>query len=657
MQVRGYIADRLTEELEAHIRVVRPPLIPHAKKTAKAKRKAKKEVADGDANVHVAMPAQALQLAFKACPDFANLVWRICFPDGQNQLCGTQDRPLRVIMYSDEVAPGNSLDPANNRKFHACYWSVLELGRWVLTQVWAWQLLAMVRSDTVKLIEGGLSYLTALLLREFFVVGRLGTHGFLFDFEHSRVQVYFAYHGLLADEDAIHMSLNVKGASGHRVCVKHRNIVQKRSGLSGDGYHIDHDCADASLFQPETDEGVFRAADALAAACNTEGVRQGQQDRLETAFGLTYSRFGPLFDVELRPHFKPITGLRWDACHVWYANGVVQVELASFMEAAWWKVTKPPTWEHLESICSANWRYPGEAHLQKSRTLAASMFRGKKISEAGFPRISASESLLAVHLVRYFVENVVRRMEGAVNHLQLEMRSVSAMCSAALTLQAVKRGVRRSADLQEATATYMRRRNEAYPETIARPKHHFAMDLPDQIRADGELVLDCFVHERKHQDGKDAGGKVFDPGEFGKSVLKVSLWNHLNYMKEHAPEMCTGRESYLEEPAGISKELTALLGRGTRSSRTALLRHGKVSAGDVAVLGDESVVVVQAPIHRDGDTDVCIVGLRTQRRRDITRSAALYDVLENAVIVPQHSVQHLCVWAEQEGGLLVLWPL
>ena len=71
--------------------------------------------------------------------------------------------------------------------------------------------------------------------------------------------MYFAFHALIADEDALHMSLNLKGSSGHRVCFKHRNIVQKRSGLSGDGYHVAHDCADASFFQPETDEGIFRS--------------------------------------------------------------------------------------------------------------------------------------------------------------------------------------------------------------------------------------------------------------------------------------------------------------------------------------------------------------------------------------------------------------
>ena len=40
----------------------------------------------------------------------------------------SHDKPWRLVLYSDEVVPGNNLSPQNNRKVWLIYWSFLEFG-------------------------------------------------------------------------------------------------------------------------------------------------------------------------------------------------------------------------------------------------------------------------------------------------------------------------------------------------------------------------------------------------------------------------------------------------------------------------------------------------------------------------------------------------
>ena len=75
--------------------------------------------------------------------------------------------PWTAVVYHDEVTPGNALRPANNRKFHAFYFSFLELGLH-LRQETSWLPFAMIRSSIVKQVIGGISSVVASLLKESF---------------------------------------------------------------------------------------------------------------------------------------------------------------------------------------------------------------------------------------------------------------------------------------------------------------------------------------------------------------------------------------------------------------------------------------------------------------------------------------------------------
>ena len=50
----------------------------------------------------------------------------------------TPDNPWTLLIYSDEVTPGNPLATMNNRNFHAVYWSFLQLGSNALSNEEGW---------------------------------------------------------------------------------------------------------------------------------------------------------------------------------------------------------------------------------------------------------------------------------------------------------------------------------------------------------------------------------------------------------------------------------------------------------------------------------------------------------------------------------------
>ena len=91
-------------------------------------------------------------------------------------------------------------------------------------------------------------------------------------------------------------------------------------------------------------------------------------------------------------------------------------------------------------------------------------------------------------------------------------------------------------------------------------------------------------------------------------------------MKSQAQDM---RNNKLQEPSIHSIELSNMLGVGIRTARAAQCLHGIVSAGDVAVLRDSSIVICKAPIHKEGEQQVRLVAQRTERCRTAIFTAPL----------------------------------
>ena len=79
----------------------------------------------------------------------------------------SMDAPWDLVVYSDEVVPGNQLSGHNQRKAWAVYISCVQLGP-LLTDEGAWLCLVCERTDKLKTYGGGIAQVFGALLKTMF---------------------------------------------------------------------------------------------------------------------------------------------------------------------------------------------------------------------------------------------------------------------------------------------------------------------------------------------------------------------------------------------------------------------------------------------------------------------------------------------------------
>ena len=76
--------------------------------------------------------------------------------------------PLRLVLYADEMIPGNPFRPDQGRKLMCIYWTFVDWPGWMLTRSFAWPCFSILRSSVIKELTGGMSYLARVILHHFF---------------------------------------------------------------------------------------------------------------------------------------------------------------------------------------------------------------------------------------------------------------------------------------------------------------------------------------------------------------------------------------------------------------------------------------------------------------------------------------------------------
>ena len=177
-------------------------------------------------------------------------------------------RPWNLIMYADEVVPGNPLKGQNFRKSYAFYFSFMELGMAALSREAAWFTFAIMRTSLLKDFDGGISYVIACILDVFF--GNLqnfrtsgcwlrpvGAAAGLFFFAELRV--------LLSDEKAIKEVWCCKGAGGLKPCVLCKNCIKRGyRWLRASRYFKSSAGHQLNKFDPHSDQSIWATVDDLA---------------------------------------------------------------------------------------------------------------------------------------------------------------------------------------------------------------------------------------------------------------------------------------------------------------------------------------------------------------------------------------------------------
>ena len=97
----------------------------------------------------------------------------------------TPEKPWNIVLYTDEVTPGNPLATLNKRRFQAIYWSFLEFGINALSHEEAWFCVCTEFSTLVNKMAAGMSQVVAAILKLFFPVDgtNLATSGMRLPFD------------------------------------------------------------------------------------------------------------------------------------------------------------------------------------------------------------------------------------------------------------------------------------------------------------------------------------------------------------------------------------------------------------------------------------------------------------------------------------------
>ena len=147
----------------------------------------------------------------------------------------TEETPRSLIMYTDEVTPGNALAMDHSRKVHVMYFSFLEFGPNVLAREDAWFLLFNKRSRYMKDVDSGLTQIVGLVMKVLFgsAVGcSLLTTGFLLQRGAVRVRLW-AKLGIVLQDGGAHSTLwHTITDSGSKFCTLCANVYADEADLA-----------------------------------------------------------------------------------------------------------------------------------------------------------------------------------------------------------------------------------------------------------------------------------------------------------------------------------------------------------------------------------------------------------------------------------------
>jgi len=411
--------------------------------------------------------------------------------------------------------------------------------------------------------------------------------------------------------------------------------VSNQYGLEGE-YVVAASCSDVTKLDFHTNETIWACADRLASA----HLPKTDFENLEKAFGLNYHPEGLLHDHTLREYVKPAQHTMYDFMHVWLVSGVAHMEIFEFLQRL-----RPfgVGYPQIDSYIRV-WHWP--KYVTNPPTAAFNEARASSSSEAF--KAGASEILSLYPVLRHIIEVVVQPR----GILQNEIKSILALFRVLDGFAAVAHKRVRFDHLQTAISDHMKRFAEAYPDQLMKPKHHFGLHVPEQVKTRGRL-WSCFVLERKHKELKRYATNTTLLKSMEESVTK----DILNAQLRHAEYADFDIGPHLIQPIRDDGSLAHHFGFAPELlvSKAAYTGLGKISCEDIV-------------LYRTDAAELQIGAVRVH----VQVGVQLHTILEMYGKHPEMShvwckrdvfcVVHLkqlcapCIWTQVQCGIRVLTP-
>ena len=444
------------------------------------------------------------------------------YKDLMQQCIAEHGNVLRLLLYYDELTPGDAFAPDNRRKHWVIYTAFMEFGQACLSREEAWLPIGIIRNTMVKKIDGGISNVIRLLLRSW-----CGRPMML-----KELQELITIGSVcnLADLDAHRAVSQLMGTSSLRPCTKCRNVMKKgHKSCTARSWQVDITCKDFQKFDIATDEDIFQALgllqkthEATVARAPRARVPRGTVTvaELEKAHGLHRDPYSMYMDMSLRNYVQPVRGVMYDPMHTMYQNGVFTIGVSQFLLVLR-KVGKRH-FSHIADFFDGDWQVPlflqsklGNLRRMWTPKREEAMLRKKgKLIKA-----SASEQLGVYPMLRKIAAVIC----NSAADMQPHFECFEALCDLADALNDAKRC--RFDDRKEhhdkmmlLLVRYYKLQGELYGDASTKPKAHVMFHIISDFLTNG-CILDCFALERMNLLPKRVSENIRGTVTFEKSVI------------------------------------------------------------------------------------------------------------------------------------------
>ena len=615
--------------------------------------------------VPIANPFAFLYVAFRDCVAFRQLVM-----DTARKHPPSVDNPWHIVLYSDEVTPGNNLSYDNRRKNWVLYYSFLEFGSAILSRDEAWICVCSKRSSEVTRAVGGIAQVFRRIMRLFF-----NTEGHSFDLsgislvsDGPALRLYATMGPIVQDGGAHKLVFCIKGDSGTRLCMLCLNAFARESRMLNEETGETILRCDLMLERElhfATNNDVRGCVRRLAAARLTDPP--GAFKLREQAYGFNHCEQNMLLDPELDRVLNPVSAYMHDWCHCLLVHGVFNTTTYLLLGALVAYGARD-AWSQFQQYV-AMWTWP--ASFKTSTRHLASTFESKRARssiKAKHVKCSASDGLSLFPVMSALLQFVFIPAGVCAE----ECKAFVLLAGILELLGAVPQGGIVTPDmLRDSIDEFLRQCQRCGWTEYMHPKFHWLVHMPQHLREWNTLIA-CFVHERRHKCLKRYQNSLHNTIDFDRSVMSEVTCHHLSELSDPSS---LRRDIGLHRPRPAPKELISYLRQTLELEPTDILPDCEFATvarcSEFMTCSAGDVVYFQADAHshhimagelwwncRIGADYFCIVSHWELEVEHIMNGTCRYQIYNDRTeLLPMKFVRRAAIYKLEGTSALLIVPI
>ena len=542
---------------------------------------------------------------------------------GEVMAAHTPDQNATVVVYLDEICPGNPFRPEKSRKVQAVYFCILQWPQWLISRTAMWPVLGLLRSKFLEDIPGGIGGFFCTCLQLLFGDRRGSLKlGVILQWNERSVSLSMDYGGTLADEKALKEIHDYKGAQGTTICMDCRGLVNSvDDDVIPEGACGLHRTSLVGIPR-NTNESIWSMADALA------GMGSTDRKRYEQIWGIKHNPRGVLFQESMRRIHRPIDHYKRDWMHTLVSGGIANRHTGLIVR-------------HMESR-GADIEVVKAYALQfelphKYGKVSASWLDSARVKEESMSSF-ASVMLCIVPIIAAFLIDIM----GPTRTMP---ERILCYCLLADILGLLTMGADDAASHLELLSELIQKHHDLfvrlYNKRGCKPKFHHALHLPEVFRM-WKKVIGCFQGERKHKATKRDLLYVF------RHCEHTSLMALIN----DQCEQISSNHSLFQKRFLAHATIVNFFGLELRRSSQAVLDCGLIAKGDIVYVAG-GVVAVAMEFYEHAETSAMF--LHCEPCKQIGRNTYTFshvsEWVDAGTIVDAMAYRKL-----QDGSVRVLFP-